>query len=1160
MPNPQSPSNNSEDRGMYEKLGETSLEAYIFLAISRALHDLENGRQIRQSIFDGTVAESIQTGDIHQKIFNLPQPRLRPTSIPQNVPFRGTRHFIGRAKQLDALHRELQRTEQAAISVIAGMGGIGKTELAVQYAWQHLHAYSGGVCWIQAQVGDQAAQLLEFVQLYLGLKVPRVIDERPLTLPERINWCWNHWEPSGNVLIVLDNVTTLSNCQSVLLAPPARFRILLTTRERNLDPNFYSVPLDILSRNDAVALLKELVTPERIESDLSAAETLCKILGYLPLAIELVGRYLVHDRGLSLAVLVQVLEDQGISSDVLHKTYDLMTAQCGCLAAFELSWQSLDLESQEVACLLSCFASDVIPWSLAEKAMRSLKRKDFSIGSARRQLDNLHLVQAVETVVADGLKLHPLLREFFQGKSLNMAETGMNQQQFQEGIAFFQGKSLNMTKAGINQQQFQEAIAVTMVEIAQQIPDTPTLEMIQSLSVFVPHLSVVAQQYAHCLKNDNLIWPFIGLGRFYASQGLYGLAEPWYQLYLKTVREHVEHPDVARIWYSLAVLYYSQGRYNEAEPLFLEALEMQKRLMVEEHPDLARSLNNLAFLYHSQGRYSEAEPLFLEALEMWKRLLGGGQFDVASSLNDLAVLHYSQGRYSEAEPLFLEALEMRKRLLGEEHPDVAINLNNLASLYRSQERYSEAEPLFLEALGMRKRLLGEEHPDVARSLNNLASLYKSQGQYSEAEPLYVEALEIHKLLLGNNHPNVAINLSNLASLYRSQGRYGEAEPLYVEALEIQQRLLGNHPEVVNSLNDLALIYYSQGRRSEASLLYAKASSVEASLRKMRNYKAQDFQHLKKQDCLHFGIWGMQQSSAKFEPPSTAIKLVNIPDVKKLRLIPFIWLLFREIYPVLGILFLHKFFPLPRPRPIGIPQNILSQGTRHFVGRTEQLDAIHQELQRTEQVTMVTGVKGVGKTELAVQYAWQYLQEYSGGVCWIQAQVGDLAAQIVKYVQLHLGLEVPRVIDERPLTLPERITWCWNHWEPSGRVLIVLDNVTELTLPTPPTRFQILLTTRERELALAHSFDKTPQNFCKILLNVLSKNDAVTLLKELVNPERIESDLPAAEILCERLRYLPLAIELVGRYLAQDRRRSLAMLVRDRDALAHALEVHGNFYL
>ncbi|MFN9177262.1 MAG: tetratricopeptide repeat protein [Dolichospermum sp.] len=277
---------------------------------------------------------------------------------------------------------------------------------------------------------------------------------------------------------------------------------------------------------------------------------------------------------------------------------------------------------------------------------------------------------------------------------------------------------------------------------------------------------------------------------------------------------------------NLADLYYNQGKYSEAEPLYLDALEMRKRLFTGDYPDVASSLNNLAGLYYKQGRHSEAEPLLLDALEMRKQLFTGDHPDVATSLNNLASLYYSQGKYSEAEPLYLNGLEMTKRLFTGDHPDVASSLNNLASFYYSQGKYSEAEPLFLDALEMRKRLFTGDHPDVATSLNNLALLYNNQGKYSEAELLYLEALEMRKRLFTGDHPDVATSLNNLASLYHKQGKYSEAEPLYLDALEMRRRLFtGDHPNVATSLNNLANLYDSQGKYSEAELLYLDALAM-----------------------------------------------------------------------------------------------------------------------------------------------------------------------------------------------------------------------------------------------------------------------------------------------------------------------------------------------
>ncbi|MBI4781362.1 MAG: tetratricopeptide repeat protein [Oscillatoriophycideae cyanobacterium NC_groundwater_1537_Pr4_S-0.65um_50_18] len=327
-------------------------------------------------------------------------------------------------------------------------------------------------------------------------------------------------------------------------------------------------------------------------------------------------------------------------------------------------------------------------------------------------------------------------------------------------------------------------------------------------------LKALIQKTADRNPNDPLLAGLYNqMGRIYAGRLERGEAQDYrteaaraieyFEKAISLQAEPGQELDLANSLNWLGYLYKSQGRYSEAEALYVQALELRQRLLGEEHSAVANILNNLAGLYDSQGRYSEAEPLYVQALEMSKRLLGEDHPDVANSLNNLAGLYESQGRYSEAEPLYVQALEMSKRLLGEEHSDVATRLNNLAALYDSQGRYSEAEPLYVQALDMSKRLLGEDHPAVATSLNNLAYLYYSQGRYSEAEPLYVQALDMSKRLLGEEHPDVATRLNNLALLYESQGRYSEAEPLYVQALKnFEQQLGENHPNTVTVRENL----------------------------------------------------------------------------------------------------------------------------------------------------------------------------------------------------------------------------------------------------------------------------------------------------------------------------------------------------------------------
>ncbi|MEH2375302.1 tetratricopeptide repeat protein [Nostoc sp.] len=706
-------------------------------------------------------------------------------NIPPAVPFE---KFVGRETELEKLHQQLQTSRQVAIVAVAGMGGVGKTEIAIQYAKQHLQNYQGGVCWLSAQGIDVIIQIFRFVELKFNKIAP---DDWELA--DRLKYCWENWQ-KGEVLLVFDNVTDYKTQVQPYLPPESpRFKVLLTTREK-FDRTLPQLSLGVLKPLAAMKLLKSLVDRERLKSEPWVAREICKFLGYLPLALELVGRYLDIMPDLSLETLRKRLEKKRLEHEAIAKANPLMRYEYGVAEAFALSWEQLDEKAQGLGCWLSLYALADIPFSvewIKDDDEQELWEK------AIAQLRKLHLIQWQSKGI---YRLHPLIRQFFQMKLDESSEAD----------------------------KVKTIFAALMLEVAKQIPPQPNREDIFNLTPFISHLAEVATHLSQYLSDEDLIWPFTRLGWFYKGQGLYQQAEPWYKL-CKEVAENrlgLEHPNVAATLNNLAGLYKSTGRYSEAEPLYLQALELTKRLQGDNHLDVATSLNNLAGLYESTGRYSEAEPLYLQALELTKRLQGDNHPDVATSLNNLAGLYESTGRYSEAEPLYLQALELRKRLLGDNHSTVATSLNNLAALYCSTGRYREAEPQYQQALELIKRLLGDNHPHVANSFNNLAVLYQSTGRYSEAEPLYQQALELRKRLLGDNHPHIATSLNNLAALYDSTGRYSEAEPLYQQALELSKRLLGdNHPNVADSLNNLALLYDSTGRYSEAEPLFQQALEI-----------------------------------------------------------------------------------------------------------------------------------------------------------------------------------------------------------------------------------------------------------------------------------------------------------------------------------------------
>ncbi|MEH1950270.1 MAG: tetratricopeptide repeat protein [Nostoc sp.] len=496
----------------------------------------------------------------------------------------------------------------------------------------------------------------------------------------------------------------------------------------------YNSELDALKPLAAMKLLKSLVVRERLQQEAWVARRICKFLGYLPLALELVGRYLDKMPDLSLETLLKRLEKKRVEHEPVVNANSLMPDEYGIVEAFELSWEQLDENAQSFGCLLSLCALADIPLSV--ETIEDDKKQELN-EKAIADLLELHLLQQKSKGI---YRLNPQIRQLFRMKLDKSSEADEAKTKF----------------------------AAMMLEVAKLIPQQLTSEDILNLTPHIPHITEVATHLWEYLGDDNLIILFTKLAWFYQNQGLYQQAEPWLQRCVEVTQNRLglEHIHVATSLNNLAALYETTGRYREAEPLLEQALAVRKRLLGEENTDVATSLSYLALIYEYTGRYSEAEPLYQQALELWKRLVGEQHPHVATSLNNLGALYCYTKRYSEAEPLFKQALKLRKRLLGDNHPDVATSLNNLAQLYESTGSYKQAEPLYEQALELSKRLLGNNHPDVAISLNNLAALYRHTRRYRKAKPLFEKALKICERTLGISHPTTMTVRANYASFLR----------------------------------------------------------------------------------------------------------------------------------------------------------------------------------------------------------------------------------------------------------------------------------------------------------------------------------------------------------------------------------------------------------
>ena len=404
------------------------------------------------------------------------------------------------------------------------MGGIGKTELALQYAHFHLiqKTYKGGICWLDCRGENVGIQITSFATSQFSLQIPKEED-----LQTRIEFCWRNWSP-GDVLIIFDDVVDYEDVVNCLPPKELRFKVLITTRQKWLTQSFERLELKVLDKDSALELLMSYVEHSRIEAEQKEAEALCEDLGFLPLGLELVARYLERKPNLSLA---KTRERLGLKHKSLERFSKDMTAERGVAAAFELSWNELDEDSQELGCLLSLFAAAKIPWNLVEQCLSDVDEEDLE---DRRDEKLVHL-SLLQSLGDNCYEFHPLIREFFRNKL--------------SGLDFVEEMKQNICRV--------------IVGAAEKIPynNDITVEQVKEVEIDIPHITEIADNLAEYLSDDDLITPFIRLGRFYEGQGLYPLAQPWLEKGKEIAEKRLDknNSDIATVCNNLANLYESQG-------------------------------------------------------------------------------------------------------------------------------------------------------------------------------------------------------------------------------------------------------------------------------------------------------------------------------------------------------------------------------------------------------------------------------------------------------------------------------------------------------------------------------------------------------------------------------------------------------------------------
>ncbi len=290
-----------------------------------------------------------------------------------------------------------------------------------------------------------------------------------------------------------------------------------------------------------------------------------------------------------------------------------------------------------------------------------------------------------------------------------------------------------------------------------------------------------------------------------------------------SLRAHLKLADKpemqAKVFHTLGEVFEKLGRYEQAEPLLMQALRLRRQVFGPVHHEVATSLNRLAVLRSEQGKLMQSERLFRQVLMIRQELYGREHIEVAASLNNLALLLHEKGDLEDAAKLYQESLDLEDRV-GTSETKLS-TLSNLAFLLLDLQDFEKAEAIYRRVLAATRATHGSRYPEVARLMTELGMTLRELKRFDEARVQLSEAVAVRREVLGPDHPHLALSLRQLAALETDRGACDLGLELHQEALDIRRRS-GVKQAIADSLAGMAESVACSGEPLKAESMLREA--------------------------------------------------------------------------------------------------------------------------------------------------------------------------------------------------------------------------------------------------------------------------------------------------------------------------------------------------
>ncbi|ASR33826.1 transcriptional regulator [Prauserella marina] len=712
--------------------------------------------------------------------------------------------FSGREAELNELHEMLPSADggtAVTIGLIEGMGGVGKTKLAVRFAHQLLAEgrYADQQLYVDLRghadqpPADPSAVLASFLRL-LGVasdQIPPSLDERASLYRDRLY--------GKNVLVLLDNADGEDQVLPLLPASPTNFVLITSRRALALD-GARSLPLDVFTQCEARELLVRVVNPARVAAEPAAVDQVVELCGGLPLAVALAGRRLQSRPAWGFAELAARLEETG------DRLGELAAGSRKLHAVFDLSYAALSADERRMFRLCGLYPGDdfSVPAAAALAELPPL--------SVRRLLDRLVDEHLIGMVTGQAYRLHDLLVAYARDVA-EKEETEQSRRAALGRLLDFYLHTAAEAARRLQPNRIEMELAGTAPAHAPALPTRQDAKqwLDAERANLIAAVTVAAEQGwpVHAWQLTRSLREYLHLYGFSHDQD-------WVRTHEAALAAAVAAKDArgeALTRMDLAAAYMNHGRNEDARQHLSSALEFHRS--VEDHDLETSTLGSLGRLCHRLGEFGEALRYLRQAAAL---CAGRDSYSEGVVCSQVGLVLTALGEATDALANYQRGLVLA-RLSGNTAGEAAV-LADIGDCYRRLGRHAEALDHVQQALKVAtdNGLL----PKVAYAKYRLGNVYRELGRVDEAMATMTEALRIARSAGGSVSESEV--LVDLGVTYRDIGDLTTAYSLFDQGLRLAIKH-GERYQEARGLNELAELHRCAARAELAQDHWRRARDL-----------------------------------------------------------------------------------------------------------------------------------------------------------------------------------------------------------------------------------------------------------------------------------------------------------------------------------------------